>query len=41
MKEAEALDIAMLSVALREIRNLNQTGGNSTPGPAAAAPGPG
>ena len=41
MKEAEALDIAMLSVALREIRNLNQTGGNSTPGPTAAAPGPG
>jgi NAD-specific glutamate dehydrogenase len=29
LKEAEALDIAMLSVALREIRNLNQTGVNS------------
>jgi glutamate dehydrogenase len=27
LKEAETLDIAMLSVALREIRNLNQTGG--------------
>jgi len=26
LKEAETLDIAMLSVALREIRNLNQTG---------------
>jgi NAD-specific glutamate dehydrogenase len=26
LKEAEALDIAMLSVALREIRNLSQTG---------------
>jgi NAD-specific glutamate dehydrogenase len=27
LKEAETLDIAMLSVALREIRTLNQTGG--------------
>ena len=26
LKEAEALDIAMLSVALREIRNLSETG---------------
>jgi glutamate dehydrogenase len=40
MKEAETLDIAMLSVALREIRNLNQTGGNSgQSAPAAPVPG--
>jgi glutamate dehydrogenase len=26
LKEAETLDIAMLSVALREIRNLSETG---------------
>jgi len=26
LKEAEGLDIAMLSVALREIRNLSETG---------------
>jgi glutamate dehydrogenase len=31
LKEADALDIAMLSVALREIRSLSETGAVSTP----------
>jgi glutamate dehydrogenase len=30
LKEADALDIAMLSVALREIRNLSETGAASS-----------
>jgi len=36
LKEAETVDIAMLSVALREIRNLNQTGSAVGLGAAAA-----
>ena len=36
LKEADTLDIAMLSVALREIRNLSETGSASTTGAPAA-----
>jgi len=35
LKEAEQLDIAMLSVALREIRNLSETGAAAASAPAA------
>jgi glutamate dehydrogenase len=34
VKEAETLDIAMLSVALREIRNLTETGSATASTPA-------
>jgi glutamate dehydrogenase len=36
LREAETLDIAMLSVALREIRNLSETGSATTAAPATA-----
>src|SRR4030095_6754145 len=39
LKEAEILDIAMLSVALREIRNLSETGSAHTGAPTATRPG--
>jgi glutamate dehydrogenase len=35
LKEADTLDIAMISVALREIRNLSETGAATTGAPAA------
>jgi glutamate dehydrogenase len=35
LKEADTLDIAMISVALREIRNLSETGAATTSAPAA------
>jgi glutamate dehydrogenase len=35
LKEADTLDIAMISVALREIRNLSETGTATTGAPAA------
>jgi glutamate dehydrogenase len=35
LKEADTLDIAMISVALREIRNLRETGTATTGAPAA------
>jgi glutamate dehydrogenase len=38
LKEAETLDIAMLSVALREIRNLSETGSASAPSSRPSAP---
>jgi glutamate dehydrogenase len=38
LKEAETLDIAMLSVALREIRNLSETGSASALGSRPSAP---
>jgi glutamate dehydrogenase len=38
LREAEPLDIAMLSVALREIRNLNQTDAAETAAAAASGP---
>jgi glutamate dehydrogenase len=34
LKEADTLDIAMLSVALREIRNLSETGSAASGPPA-------
>jgi glutamate dehydrogenase len=36
LKEADSLDIAMLSVALREIRNLSETGSATASAPAAS-----